>query len=314
MIDDDSGGPLQGISRRLARESGLSLRSQNARADVLMKAMLLALDVGNTNTVLALYNLDLDSPGDLVANWRVTTQKTQTADEFGVLIVNLLALHKIEPAAVTGVIISSVVPPLDSTLRRVSERYFKIKPLFVEPGIKSGMPLLIDNPAELGADRAANGVAAFARYGGPCVVVDFGTATSFDVVSSKGEFLGGVIAPGLGISADALFSRAARLARVNIKKPAKAIGTNTVTNLQSGIFYGYIGLVDGILARIIEELETPPKVIATGGLANLIADDSKYITGVDHLLTLDGLRLIYLRNMEPNKRASRGRPAKEVTG
>lgn len=276
--------------------------------------MLLALDVGNTNTVLALYNLDLDGPGDLVANWRVTTQKTQTADEFGVLILNLLALHKVEPAAVTGVIISSVVPPLDSTLRRVSERYFKIKPLFVEPGIKTGMPLLIDNPAELGADRAANGVAAFARYGGPCVVVDFGTATSFDVVSSKGEFLGGVIAPGLGISADALFSRAARLARVNIKKPAKAIGTNTVTNLQSGIFYGYIGLVDGILARIIEELDAPPKVIATGGLANLIADDSKYITKVDHLLTLDGLRLIYLRNIEPNKRGSRGRPTKEANG
>jgi len=274
--------------------------------------MLLALDVGNTNTVLALYNLDLDSPGGLVANWRVTTQKTQTADEFGVLILNLLALHKIEPTAVTGVIISSVVPPLDSTLRRVSERYFKIKPLFVEPGIKTGMPLLIDNPAELGADRAANGVAAFARYGGPCVVVDFGTATSFDVVSAKGEFLGGVIAPGLGISADALFSRAARLARVNIKKPAKAIGTNTATNLQSGIFYGYIGLVDGILARIIEELDTPPKVIATGGLANLIADDSKYITGVDHLLTLDGLRLIYLRNVEPNKRVPRGRRAKET--
>jgi len=275
--------------------------------------MLLAVDVGNTNTVLALYNLDLESPRDLVANWRVTTQKTQTADEFGVLILNLLALHKIEPAAVTGVIISSVVPPLDSTLRRVSERYFKIKPLFVEPGIKTGMPLLIDNPAELGADRAANGVAAFARYGGPCVVVDFGTATSFDVISSKGEFLGGVIAPGLGISADALFSRAARLARVNIKKPAKAIGTNTVTNLQSGIFYGYIGLVDGILARIIEELDVPPKVIATGGLANLIADDSKYITGVDHLLTLDGLRLIYLRNMEPNsKRASRGRQGNET--
>ena len=274
--------------------------------------MLLALDVGNTNTVLALYNLDLESPGDLVANWRVTTQKTQTADEFGVLIVSLLSLHKIEPAAVTGVIISSVVPPLDSTLRRVSERYFKIKPLFVEPGIKTGMPLLIDNPAELGADRAANGVAAFERYGGPCVVVDFGTATTFDVVSAKGEFLGGVIAPGLGISADALFTRAARLARVNIKKPAKAIGTNTVTNLQSGIFYGYIGLVDGILKRIVEELDSPPTVIATGGLANLIAEDSKYITRVDHLLTLDGLRLIYLRNLGPRKRAPRGRQSEEA--
>jgi type III pantothenate kinase len=280
--------------------------------------MLLALDVGNTNTVLALYNLDADSPGELIANWRVTTQKTQTADEFGVLIISLLSLYKIEPGTVTGVIISSVVPPLDSTLRRASERYFKIKPLFVEPGIKTGMPLLIDNPAELGADRVANGVAAFERYGGPCVVVDFGTATSFDVVSANGEFMGGVIAPGLGISADALFSRAAKLARVNIKKPAKVIGTSTVTNLQSGIFYGYIGLVDGILARIVEELNgqwpgTPPKVIATGGLANLIADESKYITRVDHLLTPDGLRIIYQRNMGTKKRALRGRRSEEAT-
>jgi type III pantothenate kinase len=274
--------------------------------------MLLALDVGNTNTVLALYNLELESPRDLVANWRVTTQKTQTADYFGVIILRRLSLNKIDSTAVTGVIISSVVPPLDSTLRRVSERYFKIKPLFVEPGIKLGMPLLIDNPAELGADRAANGVAAFARYGGPCVVVDFGTATTFDVVSAKGEFLGGVIAPGLGISADALFSRAARLARVNIKKPAKAIGTNTVTNLQSGIFWGYIGLVDGILARVIEELGGHAKVIATGGLATLIADDSKYITTVDHLLTLDGLRLIYQRNQAAKQNGPRVRRAKEV--
>jgi type III pantothenate kinase len=282
--------------------------------------MLLALDVGNTNTVLALYSLDAEGPGELVANWRVTTQKTQTADEFGVLIISLLSLHKIEATAVTGVIISSVVPPLDSTLRRVSERYFKIKPLFVEPGIKTGMPLLIDNPAELGADRAANGVAAFERYGGPCVIVDFGTATTFDVVSAKGEFLGGVIAPGLGISADALFSRAAKLARVNIKKPAKVIGTSTVTNLQSGIFYGYIGLVDGILARIVEELkpQSPgiaPRIVATGGLATLIADDSKYITRVDHLLTLDGLRIIYQRNMGnmgTRKRASRSRTSEEA--
>jgi type III pantothenate kinase len=274
--------------------------------------MLLALDVGNTNTVLALYDLEREGAEGLIANWRVTTQKTQTADEFGVLILNLLSLHKIEPSSVSGVIISSVVPPLDSTLRRVSERYFKIKPLFVEPGIKTGMPLLIDNPAELGADRAANGVAAFERYGGPCVVVDFGTATSFDVISAKGEFLGGVIAPGLGISADALFSRAARLARVNIKKPPKAIGTNTVANLQSGLFFGYIGLIDGILERILAELPTPPKVIATGGLATLIADDSKYITGVDHLLTLDGLRLIYLRNVGVPRRTQRSKEVQEA--
>jgi len=279
--------------------------------------MLLALDVGNTNTVLALYDLLAEGPGELVANWRVTTQRTQTADEFGVLILNLLALYKIDPAAVTGVIISSVVPPLDSTLRRVAERYFKIKPLFVEPGIKTGMPLLIDNPAELGADRVANGVAAFERYGGPCVVVDFGTATTFDVVSAKGEFLGGVIAPGLGISADALFSRAAKLARVNIRRPERVIGTNTITNLQSGIFFGYIGLVDGILGRIVEELQAQgsapaPKVVATGGLASLIADDSKYITRVDHLLTLDGLRIIYQRNAIGRKRATRAKPPEEA--
>jgi type III pantothenate kinase len=279
--------------------------------------MLLALDVGNTNTVLALYSLEANGPGELIANWRVTTQKTQTADEFGVLILSLISLHKIDPSAVTGVIISSVVPPLDSTLRRVAERYFKIKPLFVEPGVKTGMPLLIDNPAELGADRAANGVAAFERYGGPCVVVDFGTATTFDVVSGKGEFLGGVIAPGLGISADALFSRAARLARVNIKKPAKVIGTNTVTNLQSGIFYGYIGLVDGILARVIAEIAerepgATPRVVATGGLATLIADDSKFITRVDHLLTLDGLRIIYQRNLGGKRRSSRIRDSEET--
>lgn len=260
--------------------------------------MLLALDVGNTNTVLGLYDLERERQSDLIANWRITTQKTQTADEFGMVILSLFGMHKIDPAGVTGIIISSVVPPLDSTLRRAAERYFKQKPLFVEPGIKTGMPLLIDNPAELGADRVANGVAAFERYGGPCIVVDFGTATSFDVVSDKGGFLGGVIAPGLGISADALFSRAARLARVNIRRPERAIGTNTVTNLQSGLYFGYIGLVDGILERIIAELSPNSKVIATGGLAKLIAEDSKYISQIDHLLTLDGLRLIYERNHE----------------
>ncbi len=236
------------------------------------QTMLLALDVGNTNTVLGLYRLTTD---ELVTHWRISTLRAQTADEYGVLFLNLFAMRKIEATEISSIIISSVVPPLETTLRQVCERYFKVKPMFVEPGIKTGMPILVDNPAELGADRLVNGVAAFARYGGPCIVVDFGTATTFDVVSAKGEYIGGVIAPGLAISAEALFSRAARLSRVDVKKPAKVVGTNTVAHMQSGLYYGYIGLVDGILERIIKETQgqdaVAPKVIATGGLARLIA-------------------------------------------
>jgi type III pantothenate kinase len=259
--------------------------------------MLLTLDVGNTNTVLGLYRLASD---ELVTHWRISTLRTQTADEYGVLFLNLFAMRKIEATEVSAIIISSVVPPLESTLRLMCERYFNLKPLFVEPGIKTGMPILVDNPAEVGADRLANCVAAFSRYGGPCIVVDFGTATTFDVISPKGEYLGGVIAPGLAISAEALFSRAARLSRVDVKKPAKVVGTNTVAHMQSGLYYGYIGLVDGILERIFNETrhaDSPaPKIIATGGLARLVADDSRFIKTIDEMLTLDGLRLIYERN------------------
>ena len=260
-------------------------------------SMLLTLDVGNTNTVLGLYR-----PGseELVTHWRISTLRTQTADEYGVLFLNLFAMRKVEPAEVTSIIISSVVPPLDSTLRQVCERYFNVKAMFVEPGIKTGMPILVDNPAEVGADRLVNSVAAFNRYGGPCIVVDFGTATTFDFISAKGEYMGGVITPGLSISAEALFSRAAKLSRVDVKKPAKVIGTNTVACIQSGLYYGYIGLVDGILERMLGETQSPEapvtKILATGGLARLIADDSKYIEIIDDLLTLDGLRLIYERN------------------
>ncbi len=263
--------------------------------------MLLTLDVGNTNTVLGLY--PLSSSGDLAAHWRTSTQRTQTVDEYGVLFLNLLSLKKIDPAEVTNIIIASVVPPVETVLREVCERYFHVKPVFVEPGIKTGMPILVDNPAELGADRLVNGVAAFARYGGPCIVVDFGTATTFDVVSAKGEYIGGAIAPGIGLSAEALFARAARLSRVDIKKPEKVIGTNTVAHLQSGLYYGYVGLVDGILDRMLQELseraphgEEPAKVIATGGLARMVAADSKHISTIDDLLTLEGLRLVYERN------------------
>ena len=278
--------------------------------------MLLALDVGNTNTVLGLYSLsphgkDADS---LVAHWRVSTHRTQTSDEYGVLFTNLFNLHGLSTTQVQHIIISSVVPSVESTLLQVCESYFHLKPLFVEPGVKTGMPVLVDNPAELGADRLVNAIAAFEKYGGPAIVVDFGTATTFDVVSTKGEYLGGIISPGLGISADALFSRAARLGRVDIKRPPKVIGTTTVTHIQSGLYYGYIGLVDGILERMVAEmLEDPrtggsqPKILATGGLARLIAEDSRYISTIDDMLTLDGLRLVFARNQAPQNQPARAR-------
>ncbi len=280
--------------------------------------MLLAIDVGNSNTVLGLYDLAAEAkPGEVpppVADWRITTPQNQTASECGIVLRNLFSLDGLELSVVDGIVISSVVPSLDPILRQVAELYFHLKPLFVEPGIKTGLPILTDNPSEVGADRIVNCVAAFARFGGPAIVVDLGTATTFDVISRKGEFLGGAIAPGLRISADALFARAARLPRVDIRKPAKVIGTNTVDNMQIGLYYGYIGLVDGILARMIAELNqssgAETKVVATGGLANLIAGGSQFITTVDDRLTLTGLCLIYQRNQptRPEAAKSKARP------
>jgi type III pantothenate kinase len=264
--------------------------------------MLLVLDVGNTNTVLGVFEpkpgaQGTESYGNLIAHWRVSTAKTQTVDEYGVLFRNLFAMNGLEVTSVQGTVISSVVPPLDSTLREVCERYFQIKPLFIEPGVRTGMPVHYDNPAEVGADRIVNSVAAFERFGGPCIIVDFGTATTFDAVSAKGEYLGGVITPGIGISADALFERTARLPRVDIRKPPRVLATNTVNSLQSGLYYGYLGLIDGILERLMAELGGEVKVVATGGLASLMGSGSKYIREVDDLLTLEGLRIIYERHL-----------------
>ena len=258
--------------------------------------MLLAIDVGNSNTVFALYKLS--GTAELVADWRMTTPSGQTADEFGSTLRNLFALRSLDMSVVDGIAISSVVPPLDWMLREVSELYFHLKPLFIEPGVDTGLPILTDNPPEVGADRIVNCVAAFARFGGPTIVVDMGTATTFDVISKDGAFLGGAIAPGLGISAEALFAKAARLPRIEVKKPSKIIGTGTVDNIQIGLYYGYIGLVDGILERMIAEMGPETKTVATGGLARLIAGGSKYLHTVDDMLTLTGLRLVYERNLK----------------
>lgn len=257
--------------------------------------MLLAIDIGNTNIVLGVFE-----GHQLEVSWRLSTMRDRTSDELGIWVAQLFQHSGLDIPRVRGVIISSVVPPLTRTATVMVDRYFKLKPLIVDGGTKTGMPVLYENPAEVGADRIVNSIGAYERYGRdaarPVIVVDFGTATTFDAISGKGEYLGGVICPGIQISADALFQRAARLPRIDVQKPKQVIGRTTVGSMESGLFYGYVGLVEGLVQRIRGELGSAAACVATGGLADVIAPETSTIQEVDPELTLRGLRIVWERN------------------
>ena len=255
--------------------------------------MLLAIDLGNTNTVFGVYEGD-----QLVMHWRLSTQKDRTVDEYGILLRNLFSLERIEAKRIRRVVIASVVPPLDPVLNEMASAYFAVKPMFVTHE-NAGIPILYDDPREVGADRIVNAVAVLHKYGKPAIVVDFGTATTFDAITAAGEYRGGVIAPGIVISAEALYEHAAKLPRIEIQKPANVIGTSTITSMQSGLVYGYVALVDGIITRMKEELGSKTRVIGTGGQAPFISQETRLIETVDPNLTLDGLQLLASRLSRP---------------
>ena len=261
--------------------------------------MLLVIDAGNTNTSLGVFN-----GAELVAHWRLTTARSRTVDEYGVHARNLFELAGIDFKAIDAIAIASVVPPLNYTLKIMAETYFHLTPLFVDHTTDSGLKILYEPAADVGADRIVDAVAAVEKYGAPCIVVDFGTATTFNAINHQGEYVGGVITPGIMISTDALFERTAKLPRVDIRRPQKVIGSSTITAMQSGLYHGFVGLVDGVLRKMIDEIggTKMPKIIATGGLAPLIATGSEFIELVDDTLTLEGLRLVYERTSTPKLR------------
>jgi type III pantothenate kinase len=255
--------------------------------------MLLTVDIGNTTIEVGAFH-----EKDLIHHWQIRAEKEKTCDEYKVLLLNLFSTSNINVSSIAGVIISSVVPPLTPVFRELSQNLFRIKALVVGPGLKTGIPILYENPLEVGADRVVGAVAAFAKYGGPCIVVDFGTATTFDAISDQGEYLGGAIAPGIQISAEALYLRTAKLPRVEIAKPKRAIGRTTTSSMHSGLYYGYIGLVSNIIRVMRRELGGEVTVIATGGYSALIGREIEVISQTEPFLVLEGLRLLYVKNTE----------------